>query len=115
MIKNFCTGENGDKEITLYAQWELEQYKLSYVLNGGQNNVDNPLDGYNIESETIELKNPTRNGYIFGGWYNNKNFSGSRITSIPSGSTGNKTLYAKWIYYSNFVQRVDVPLSLIHI
>ncbi len=41
--------------------------------------------------------NIERAGYTFAGWYDNASFSGSQITSITAGSTGNKTFYAKWI------------------
>jgi uncharacterized protein (TIGR02145 family) len=33
---------------------------------------------------------------VFDGWYDNSGLSGSKVTSIPKGTTGNKTLYAKW-------------------
>ena len=41
------------------------------------------------------LKNPTRKGYTFLGWYTDKACK-KRITKIPAGSYGNLTLYAKW-------------------
>ena len=32
-----------DKDITLTAQWELIQYNITYIMNGGSNNINNPL------------------------------------------------------------------------
>ena len=38
----------------------------------------------------------SRKGYLFEGWYDNANFTGSRVTAIPANASGNKTYYAKW-------------------
>ena len=65
-----------------------------YKLNGGTNTKKNPSK-YSIESSTIKLKNPTRKGYTFKGWYTDSKCK-KKITKINKGSTGGKTLYAKW-------------------
>ncbi len=80
--------------ITLYAQWKKTKYTITYKLNGGKNNSSNP-DSYKITTSTIKLKNPTRKGYDFAGWYSDKDYT-KKVTQIKKGSTGNKTLYAKW-------------------
>ena len=38
----------------------------------------------------------TREGYLFKGWYEDANFSGSPVTAITATDTGDKTFYAKW-------------------
>lgn len=83
------------KTITLYACWKRAKYKITYNLNGGKNNSGNPAT-YMITSATIKLKNPTRKGYKFGGWYTDSKYK-KKITQIAKGSTGGKTVYAKWI------------------
>jgi len=80
---------------TLYAKWTADSYTITYNLNDGTNNAGNPAT-YTIESATIALQAPTRAGYTFGGWYATDTFSGSALTTITQGSTGSKTLYAKW-------------------
>lgn len=66
-------------------------YTITYQLNGGNNHPDN-LASYKASTGVGSLKNPTRKGYTFVGWY-----SGStKVTMIPAGSTGNYTLSAKW-------------------
>lgn len=40
--------------------------------------------------------NVTKTGHTFVGWYDNASFSGSPVTSIPKGTTGNKVFYAKF-------------------
>ena len=63
-IKNLSTG----KDITLYAIWEPIEYTLTVNLNNGQNNIIKKLH-YNDLIEVIE--NPTKQGYVFAGWYSN--------------------------------------------
>ena len=82
-------------DATYTATFNAIDYDINYMLNGGVNNAANPTS-YNIESSTISLLNPTKLGYTFGGWYDNAGLSGTAITSIPAGSTGDKTFYAKW-------------------
>lgn len=67
-------------------------YKITYELNGGKNNSANPTDYY---KQTVKLKNPTRAGYTFSGWYLDKSYK-KPIKSIASATAKNMTLYAKW-------------------
>lgn len=85
---------NYSKKFTLYARWVKTNYKINYMLNEGENNSKNKLT-YNITTKTFSLSNPTRKGYIFGGWYTSNKYK-TKVTKIKKGSTGNKTLYAKW-------------------
>lgn len=67
-------------------------YKITYKLNKGTNNANNPSVYY---KEKVTLKNPTRKGYTFQGWYTDKNFK-KKITSISKTSKKKITVYAKW-------------------
>ncbi len=78
----------------LYAMWEPERFPLTYVLNGGVNDPENP-ETYAYGEET-PLLDATREGYAFAGWYPKKNLSGKKLGNIAAGSTGAKTVYAKW-------------------
>ncbi len=55
--------------ITLYAQWEIITYTITYNLDGGrlEDGVTNPTS-YTIESETFTLHNPIKDGHTFSGW-----------------------------------------------
>ena len=92
-VTQISKGSVGNK--TLYAKWNVVTYKITYNLNSGTNNSNNPTS-YKVTTSTITLQKPTRRGYTFGGWYTNSNFSGSKVTQIVKGSVGNKNLYAKW-------------------
>ena len=80
--------------ITLTAEWLPRTYSIDYVLGGGVNASSNPAS-YNIESGTIVLADPAREGFIFLGWYDAEQ-NGNRVTEIKAGSTGRITLYARW-------------------
>lgn len=95
LTKKFSKITNSTKgTLTLYAKWKKNKYNITYKLNGGKNNNKNPKYYY-ITSKTIKLKNPTRKGYKFLGWYSNKKCT-KKVTQIKKGSTGKLTLYAKW-------------------
>ncbi len=76
------------------ASGSATTYTITYYLNGGENNAQNP-SSYTSQSETIVLKAPTREGYTFAGWYSDAAFT-RPATQIEKGSTGDKTFYAKW-------------------
>ena len=71
-----------------------QPYSITYNLDGGS--ISGQPTSYNIETATFTLPTPTKEGYTFEGWYEASDFSGSAITQIDAGSTGNKTFYAKW-------------------
>ena len=91
-VKNLSSKADG--KVTLYAQWKKTKYTITYNLNKGKNNKSNPAS-YTITTKTVKLKNPTRKGYTFKGWYSDKKCT-KKVTQIKKGSTGNVTLYAKW-------------------
>lgn len=81
------------KNITLYAKWKPVKYTITYKLDGGKNSSRNPKT-FTIEKK-VNLYNPSKQGYTFGGWYTDSRFK-NKITAIPKGTAKNMTLYAKW-------------------
>ena len=67
-------------------------YKITYKLNRGKNNASNPSTYY---GKKVTLKNPSRKGYAFAGWYTDAKFK-KKITSISSSAKSDYILYAKW-------------------
>ncbi len=89
------TPTTNEGDVDYYAKWEeLTTYSITYETNDGDNSPDNP-DSYTSSSNDIVLKDPTKKGYNFLGWYLDEEFN-NQITEIPTGSTGNLKLYAKW-------------------
>ena len=78
-------GSTGEKTFT--ATWTPISYPITYDLNGGENNDENP-ESYTIESGLITLKAPTKDGYAFLGW--------SLTNSIPANSIGPRSFTALW-------------------
>ena len=82
---------------TLYGKWSIISYSITYETNGGVNNELNP-ESYTIETDEITLLEPSRTDCDFRGWYTTENFtSSSKVETIPCGSCGDITLYAKWV------------------
>lgn len=95
-----------DKSLTLRAKFNAIIYKIDYVTNSGVNHPNNPLS-YNILDLPINILNPTRDGYVFGGWYDNKDFLGNKITVIDSSNMNDLTLYAQWIINENSTYKIE--------
>lgn len=86
--------ETVESDATYTAEWEPVPYPITYELDGGENAAENP-DSYTIESETITLKDPEKEGYTFLGW--TEGIERNRTTpTIPSGSTGARSYTAHW-------------------
>ena len=84
-------GSYGEKTFT--AEWTPVEYEITLALNGGEGETSVK---YNIETETFELPKPTRQNYVFKGWFANEELTGDEVVSIAQGTTGAKTYYAKW-------------------
>ena len=93
--------------IVLTVNW-TEGYSIKYNLNGGIANGTNPYAYYEGSAEIV-LTTPTKSErvlneetgnleeivYVFDGWYDNE---GNKVTSIPTGSSGDIELTAKWLH-----------------
>ena len=82
------------KDLTLTSQWKPVEYKITYELGEGKNHKDNPAT-YTVETATIALGAPAKEGYSFDGWFYDNKYT-DRATQITKGSIGDMTLYAKW-------------------
>ena len=69
-------------------------YKIMYELNGGSFEGNYPR-GYD-DLEGVELVNPVKAGYNFGGWFDNESLTGDALTAIAAGTGKSLKLYAKW-------------------
>jgi LPXTG-motif cell wall-anchored protein len=101
----WVTEENGTTNVSIthaetdvivwpYFVHEAIIYSITYSLDNATNASNNPST-YTVESQTITLAAPTKQEGEFDGW---KDSTGSLVTQITSGSTGNITLTASWLY-----------------
>lgn len=84
------TPVTGDQ--TYRATWEPVSYQIIYDLAGGENAATNPTT-YTVESTEITFATPKKTGYNFEKWVDE---NGRTISSIPSGSTGDRKVKAVW-------------------
>ena len=83
--------KNLQVDTVVNAKFEPIKYPITYVLDGGTNDKDNP-SSYTID-DAFTIKNPVKLGYKFLGW--------KESSSIAKGSTGEKTFTAQWELVSN--------------
>lgn len=96
--------------ITAYAQWEPHTYTLYFNANGGQ--VTTSSRTCKVDTAIGSLPTPTRDYYVFDGWYSTSSGEGVRITEEWLNTTSNSaTIYARWIAKpeSGWVTRDQVP------
>ncbi|MBE7046808.1 MAG: hypothetical protein E7396_05265 [Ruminococcaceae bacterium] len=80
------------KDTELYAQWLINKYLVEFETNGGSA-VDSQLIEY--EGYVTEPTAPTKDGYIFEGWYKEDTFV-NEFDFASDIITKDTTLYAKW-------------------
>ena len=82
--------------ITLFAKWvgkDAKLYTVSFDLNGKEG--DKPADRKAVEGSTVSIpEDPTSTGWIFKGWYTDKDCKSLYDFSDPV--TADITLYARW-------------------
>lgn len=107
-LNTSCFGINGNTNIGL-ASWKVDgEFKdvivqtgddinttrtITYHLNDGVNNIDNPST-FEL-GETVTLKDPTKESYGFDGWYFDSEFK-NKVNAIST--CENVDVYAKWIF-----------------
>ena len=117
--------KNGE-ELVLTANWDINTYKITYVLNGGTGNKD-AAGSYNVETQT-ELFTPTKIGFVFKGW--DVKVDGRKVTDpeelalvydqennrIPVGACGNLTFSARYVHFEYkilfHVEGIEEPIVL---
>ena len=83
-----------NNKIILYAQFEAIENTITFESNGGS-----PVESIKAKTDESITKptDPTKEGHIFKGWYEDKNFSKEfKFDKMPA---ENITLYAKWEEY----------------
>ena len=69
---------------------------ISYTITYNQNSGTGCANSTYTVAAAKTLCTPSRTGYTFGGWFTNSGLTGSAVSSIAAGTTGNKEYWAKW-------------------
>lgn len=94
-VKNLAS-TNG-ATITLYAQWKVQTFTVTFNKNSGTGTMNNQTFTYNV-AQALTANSFTRTGYTFNGWNTKSDGSGNSYTdkqSITLTAAG-LTLYAQW-------------------
>ena len=96
-VEKIASTDKGNKKF--FAKWK-NWYSITYVNDGSYNDPyysakkGNPTYRY-ADSATFVLKEPTKSGKTFVGWYSDSTFT-IKVTELPTGNTEDIVLYAKW-------------------
>ncbi len=94
--------------VTLHAKWDeivpIETYTITFDSKGGS--AVDPVDVASNEFLALP-ENPTREGFIFSGWYINENYA-NPWNFTKDYATANTTLYARWKETTNHNQTFKI-------
>ncbi len=95
-------------DITLYAQWEINKYHITFDANGGSGTLEQQEVSHNIATK-LSKNTYTKEEYIFAGWNTKLDGSGTSYADEQNISlTGNITLYAQWVKDIKPIQSVSI-------
>ena len=83
-----CDTELSEEDVILYR----ETYPILYM---DMESGENPNPDHYASPRGLTLRDPSRTGYLFGGWYLDGSYK-KKITSVAVGTRGELTLYPKW-------------------
>ncbi|MBP5724725.1 MAG: InlB B-repeat-containing protein [Bacteroidales bacterium] len=92
------TTEYDDKEF--WADWNIVTYSITFNNNGGLFENQGIPETYQLGDKVVLPTDISREGYTFDGWYDNSNFTNTKVTTIEDDEVGNKVFYAKWLVNS---------------
>lgn len=113
--KDLTTNADGKKVVQLYAKYLPTNYSINYELDGGENNSEN-AETINILSDTVELKDAYKYGFLFEGWYLDAEFTKEVSTisfeDLVIGEDGDKSISVFAKFGSMFNIEGNVVLGL---
>ena len=74
---------------------QTQEYTITYELNGGVNNAENPEKYVSGSGSNVIFKDPSKTGYDFVGWFSDENLT-NKVLGIESTMTGDVKVYADW-------------------
>ena len=103
-ILSISAGSTGAK--TFYAKWEIGTYEITLDLQQGTGGTQTISATFGSEMPAITT--PTREGYLFNGYYDQTGGKGTKYydetgKNIKDWNKGSATLYAYWVSYENCI------------
>lgn len=94
LIVNAGNSYTPSSSVTLYAQWTVIQYTVTFNANGGS---VSPTSSTVNAGSSVTLPTPSRDQYTFNGWYTSSS-GGSFVGNAGSSYTPSSsiTIYAQW-------------------
>ncbi len=74
---------------------DITEYSIAFTTYDGDEVASSYPSSY-INGVAVTLPATSRAGYTFLGWYDNADFEGEAVTTIPADATGDKAFYAKF-------------------
>ncbi len=93
VVKGTYAYEWVEENASKYNYEIVSSSAINYELGGGTNNPANPT-AYE-KGESITLKDPTRIGYTFLGWFSDSKFT-NKVTKVDTSTGKDLTFHAKW-------------------
>ena len=83
------------EDLTFFSKWTATVYNITYM---DGNTVIEGLEPttYTVEAAATLPETAEKTGYGFYGWYVDAEGTGTEVTEIAAGTTGDKVFYAKW-------------------
>lgn len=96
VVTEISAGEIGDK--IYYAKWN-NMYTVTLNADGGTIADGKDVTGYTYGSGAAlpDVREMSKDGYGFAGWYESADFIGEAVTAISESDSGDKIYYAKWV------------------
>jgi uncharacterized repeat protein (TIGR02543 family) len=96
---NLASYTMGASDVTLFAQWSINDYTITYDGNGSDGGSMSAQTITYLASANLTPNGFSRTGYVFFGWNTEANGTGSAFANLASYTMGasDVTLYAQWV------------------
>ena len=95
-VSNLAT----EGQVTLYAQWQANNYTVKFDANGGQGKMQDQQFAYD-QAQKLSANVFTKENYTFAGWATSQNgevvyTDAKEVKNLTTANNGEVTLYAVW-------------------
>lgn len=109
-LQGALVGSSYEGHFTHTFKVKNQDYNITYQNAGNWAKGYTAPTTYTVDDEVTlpNASNLDEPGYLFQGWYEDSNFSGTPVTTISKGTSGDKTYYAKWQQDFTRIEAKDV-------